>query len=149
MTHSHSFKTIINVDDISTFKGASIRTIARLMREVAKESGNTGWVVSPSYRGRNKKVNNAVKYSTRRCVSGIDLELVSDFDKISLVRKGWSVHMFVDSKTFHSSPSYVLLPIPGATAYHAVVLDTELKHFENFKNDMTKLMLFSDNWPPA
>lgn len=142
--HTHPIKIIPHVDDDTVFRGVSIRTISRLMREIVRE-GNGDWKCAKSQRRKN----NTLKFSVNALVAGIDLTLVSDFDRLSIIRKGWSIHMIVESKTFNKNPGLtsIALPSPGGVMFDAVVYETELKHFENFKNDMTKLILFSDNWP--
>lgn len=144
--HTHSIKTIPHVDDDTVFRGVSIRTISRLMREIVRE-GNGDWKHAKSQR----RANNTITFSVTALVGGIDLKLVSEFNKMSIIRKGWSLHMIVESKTFNKNPGLtsIALPMPGGLMFDAVIYETELKHFENFKNDMTKLILFSDNWPPA
>lgn len=143
--HMHPIKLTPHVDDDMVFRGVSVRTVSRLMREIARE-GDGDWKYAPSQR---RDRNKFVMFSITAMVGGIDLKLVSDFDRMSIIRKGWSLHMIVESKTFSNASGLtpVALPMPSGVTFDAVVYETELKHFENFKADMTKLILFSDNWP--
>lgn len=140
MTHTHSFVTLPHPDDRDVFLGVSIRTISYMMQAIAKSASNV-WSREPSHRHANMP-----KFTLRGDIGGMKLSLVYDHDRISIIRKGWSIHM-IYGFTSQSGAAIVTLPAHNGLVINALIKDVEIKHSEKFKNDMTKLILFSDNWP--